>query len=352
MRPLFVSRFDWAVRGWAWLVLALLCLSVVASVLTPPIKEPPPEIQTHAVLKDPMLYKQIAERVGRGESYYHVAAELHRYGGFPLRPFITVRLPTLAFLSGYLGPNLTFALFLGLVGAVLISWWLVLKQLMPDRTTAIASWTLIAISCFVLINPITILYHETWAALLIALALALWQMQRLWPAIIAAVIAALIRELASPFLLLMCVAALWDRRWREAGYWLGGMAVVAIALKFHADAVAQIVQPGDLASPGWHSRNGWPLLVLATQFGTPLILAPRWLTLLLLPFALFGWASWKHPLALRVSGLIFGFGMMVMLFARVQNFYWMLLTVPLLLAGLALALQAITRLATAARAPH
>ena len=345
-------RFDGWSRGWALAVLAFIALVTVASALTPPIKEPPAKYWANAKLTDPMLYSQVAARVGNGDSYYTAAAELHREGGFPLKPFVTMRLPTLAYLTGYLGSKASFVLFLALIGAVVVGWMRAAIQGGLSKPMTIALCGLIGMSCAILINPITSVLHDAWAGLLIALALALWREGRFWPSLIVGLAAALIRENAAAFLLLMGAAAAIEQRWREVLCWAGAVAIMIVVLKLHHDAVALVVRDDDIVSSGWQAHGGWPMLVIATKFCTPLLLLPRWLAAFLLPLALFGWASWKHPLALRVTGLLLGYGAMIMLFARVQNFYWALLMAPLLLGGLALVPRAFARLIMMSRQPR
>ncbi|MBA4161004.1 MAG: hypothetical protein C0515_02725, partial [Novosphingobium sp.] len=52
---------------------------------------------------DLALYDRVIQRIGKGEDYYAVAAEEHRKANYPLRPGVAVRLPTLAYLSVWLG---------------------------------------------------------------------------------------------------------------------------------------------------------------------------------------------------------------------------------------------------------
>jgi hypothetical protein len=164
----------------------------------------------------------------------------------------------------------------------------------------------------------------------------MWQPGKWRAALIIGVIAALIRETAAAYLLLMLSAAIFDRRAREAAEWGAGLVLFALALWVHAGAVAGVTNAADLASPGWSAMGGWPLLLNAVKSSSPLTIAPAWLAHLLIPLALLGWASWATPLGLRVTGLLCGYSLMLMLFARPDNWYWALLLCPLLLAGLGL----------------
>ena len=62
---------------------------------------------------------------------------------------------------------------------------------------------------------------------------------------------------------------------------------------------------------------------------------PQPLVIILTFLAFLGWLSVRSGLGLRVAGWLFGMAVMIMLFARPDNFYWAALPMPLLLAGLA-----------------
>lgn len=286
-------------------------------------------------MSDPQLYQHVIDSVGSGESYYHAIARWHRAGGFPLSPFVTVRMPTLAYLSAGLGQTGRTALVALLIIAVIVAWRHRLGAVHDNRLVIVAATGLIGASSAGFIIPVATLFHESWAALLIALSLALHRADRVTPSLIIGVAAALIREFAVAYLVLMLCAAAYEGRWREAAAWLGAIGLFAVALTLHAQGVAGIVKPGDLVSPGWNMAAGWPLYVSAMAAATPLINAPEWVARLVLPLCFFGWWSARSGLSLRVVGLLIGYAVMIMLFARPNTFYWGMISAPLLLAGLA-----------------
>ncbi|MCE3544266.1 hypothetical protein LXJ56_29245, partial [Escherichia coli] len=69
-------------------------------------------------------------------------------------------------------------------------------------------------------------FHEIWAGLLIALSLGVWKPGRWLPAVAFGLAAALIRETAGLYLLLMGGIALVERRPREAAGWAVAAAVL------------------------------------------------------------------------------------------------------------------------------
>ncbi len=115
------SRFAGLRRKRAWVVLALLaalllgCLSVLATP-NPPLSDSP------AKHSDVALYESIVEGVRYGGDYYTVTADALRSGGYPMRPFVTFRLPALAEVQAHLPDRLQIVLLDLLALAVVLAW--------------------------------------------------------------------------------------------------------------------------------------------------------------------------------------------------------------------------------------
>jgi hypothetical protein len=103
--------------------------------------------------------------------------------------------------------------------------------------------------------------------------------------------------------------------------------------------VAQVVRPLDPASPGWSGMLGFGFFVRTMSISTALSLAPLWLAAPLVGLALAGWASWRDPLGLRVFATLATYTLLLSVFGRTDTFYWGLLVAPLLLVGLAFAVD-------------
>jgi len=113
--PASYDRYAHWPRPLARLALAVLLLLLALAAWAPgyaPPPPPPPKVTVadaagKAVVKDDdndlRLYRVIAERVKRGDDYYVAATEEQRANNYPVAPGFTVRLPTLAFLSAWLG---------------------------------------------------------------------------------------------------------------------------------------------------------------------------------------------------------------------------------------------------------
>ena len=140
---------------------------------------------------------------------------------------------------------------------------------------------------------------ELWAGLLIALSLALRREGQWIEAVAAGLLAALIRETAALYLIIMAVTAWRDHQRREAFGWGAALAILVVALIAHAFAVARVVGPLDPASPGWSGMLGIGFFINAISVSTALSLAPVWLAAVLAGLSLFGWAAWRDPLGVR-----------------------------------------------------
>jgi hypothetical protein len=176
--------------------------------------------------------------------------------------------------------------------------------------------------------------HEVWAGVLISLSLALRRPHGFAAAVALGLAAALIRELAAPYLLAMLALALTERRWREGAAWASALVLFGAALALHAHLVGRLVLPSDHASVGWLKLSGWPFVLHAAQWNGLLAVAPAWLAAVVVPLALFGAATWDGPLGRRLAAILIGYVLAFAVVGRPENFHWGLVFTPLLPLGL------------------
>lgn len=329
-------------------ILALLALLMVAALVRPPAPVPN-RTGTSADKADVLLYERIVERVRAGGDYYVVAAEAQRAGSYPLRPFVTVRLPMLAWFQAALpGDNAVRAIFMILFGVTLGAWFARLRWSGWDMRHALLGALAVGAGAATLALPELLVWHEAWAALLIALSLAMRGEKRFAQSAVLGLAAILIRELAILYPLVMLFRAVLERRRAEALAWLAAIALFAAFIAWHAAQVALVVRPDDLASPGWTSAGGWRFVVTMIWQTGPLRLAPFWIAAVLVPLSLLGWAGWRHPSGVRGALLLAGYAAAFALLGRPNNFYWAFLIAPLVPLGLLLAPRALVDLSRAA----
>lgn len=341
------TRFEGWRRGPAFALLATLAL-VLALACWSPETAAAPKLRTPAQHSDLQLYRDIIAGVDSGGDYYAAAANELRQAGYPLKPFFTFRLPTHAAVYAALGERTMIVIFWLLAAGVMLAWWRKLHDCLPFPLLG-GAMVLIAGGLGGLLQPQTGLFHESWAALLLALMIALHRPERAWPAIIAGGAALMVRELALPMVVAMGGLAMFEKRWREAAGWAAAVALFGLYMAYHAQQVQEVVLPNDLASPGWSALLGLQFALKSIAKVTVGFRLPDVLAAALLTLSLFGWLSVKSGWALRVALLLAGYGAMLALFARADTFYWALIAAPLSFAGLVFVPKALSDLVKAVR---
>ena len=138
------SRYASIATGPARVALALLAVLILACFLAlgtpgpPPVSHDPAErAQDQA---DVVLYETIVDGVRHGGNYYTVTADALRSGDYPLKPFVTFRLPTLAVVLAMLPAPATLLLLYALVVAVVLAWWRRLKPAFARGPRGSSRW--------------------------------------------------------------------------------------------------------------------------------------------------------------------------------------------------------------------
>jgi hypothetical protein len=293
---------------------------------------------------DKRLYREITAEVVHGASYYEAATRLQRTHGYPVKPGVTVRLPTLALAGAAIGWGwLRLCAFALLVTAAL-AWLCALrgKATWPERLAAAAA----ILGCAGMLTGDPMIIHERWAGLFLTLALAARIDHRdSWVRVLCLAGSALaVRELALPFALLALLFAVWERRWREALGWTALIALFVGLFALHLHTVAGYVRPGDLASQGWDAFGGPKMAVAAIVESSPLQYLPLSLAALLAVLPLAGWLGLGGRDGSFCLALFAGYALMFALFARPDNFYWGAIVQPMWFVGLAFLPRACVRL--------
>lgn len=301
---------------------------------------------------DRRLFVRVVDDLRGGESYYSAITREQRLLKYPLRPLITVRLPTLAWVMAAAPSASVRSLALAALAIATFAAWLWRLRAYTATPLSFGLATLVLAAAYA---PAFFYFgyalHELWAGELLALALALYSPRR-WGASFAVAVCALsIRELAAPFFLAMGVLAWRDGRRREALAWALGIAGLGTALLVHARALAPFLESGDRPSPGWLGVGGWRLVLLQMKWNALLMTTPDWLAAVAAPLALLGLLSPQGPLADRLRLIVFGYTAAFLVLGRPDNSYWGLMTAPLWPIGLYFAADAVRNLACRAGLP-
>ena len=346
------SRFAGLSKGKARLALVGLALLLLAtlSALTVP---GPPAVSGDSAKRgddqaDIVLYEAIVDGVRHGGNYYEVAAQELRRGDYPLRPFVTFRLPTLAMVQALMPHWAVVSLLWALAAGVMVAWFNRLRPAFAGPPPRVIPLVVLAGGMGAFVQADLAAFHEVWAGLLIALSLAVRRPGHWVAAAGIGAIALLIRETSALYVGIMVVLAWLEGDRREALGWAGGLVLLAVAVAAHAHAVAQVVTPVDPASPGWAGMLGFGFFVEALTLSTALRLAPMWIAALLMGLTLFGWAAWRDLTGIRALATFTAYAALIGLFGRVDTFYWGLMVAPAILIGLAFAPDGVKDLITAA----
>jgi hypothetical protein len=325
--------------------LALILTATIPHSPDAPSKVDPP---AHAGIPgdlDVNLYRDVVKRVAGGQDYWSAAFAEHRRHAFPTFPAITVREPAMTWLLVALGTPAIARIALGALACLAsVLTWTALRRAPISSAERIAASALQLISFACLASPRAIYIHEMWAGVLIVLALALWRLDALWPAILAGIAASLIRELALPFLAAMAYCAGVESRWREVMAWMLAIGLCLALLAAHLCEVRQYQTATDLASPGWVYVGGWRFAVGAAKWSYFIGMLPQWGNTALVFLSLIGLSTAADGLPRRGLLICVGYLAAFMVIGRPENLYWGFLIAGLLPLGVGLAPSGLARL--------
>lgn len=327
----------------------MLLLASLTALVTP--APPPVSIDAAAVAEDradDLLYEAIVDDLRHGAEYYTAAANALRSSGYPLRPFVAFRLPTLAIVQSWVSPVAAALLLYTLALVTLWAWWKRFGDAFTRARPRMIASLLAAAGMASAIQGELAAFHDIWAGLLIALSLAVRRPGRWVTAVAIGLCAMLIRETAALYVAIMAGVALVEGERREAGGWIAALGILAIVVVLHAQAVAGVVRPLDQPSPGWSGMLGFGFGIKALVLTTAAALLPAALGALLAGLSLAGWAAWRDPLATRALATLIGYVLLLSLFGRTDTFYWAFLVAPIAFVGLAFVPDAIRDLLPAA----
>jgi len=187
-------------------------------------------------------------------------------------------------------------------------------------------------------------WHEVWAALLIAISLLCYQPARWWPAVLCGLFACLVREIALPYLLVMALFALREKRWKEFGAWMCATALFAVAYTAHLRTAATLYRQGDIVSASWLGFGGWNFAIATAKWNILLHPLPYPLIASAICLGVLGLAGARDGRARRAALTVAGYVIGLTIFGRPDNYYWGILYAPLLPLGWILTLRAVPEL--------
>lgn len=302
------------------LLLAILIVSALGPILHPTPSSHAIRMGNGTTTGDLVLYRNIDEAVRHGEDYYHAAARLQREGNYPLKPFLTVRPPSLTWLYALVGPTGMVVLAIALICLDAAIWYR--NMFAFGFAVRVATVALVATLGAAGMDARILCSHEWWCGLLLTGAIGLSRRGDFAARLALATAATLIRELAAPFLVLMLGWELYQRRWSKAAAAFGVLVAMTVLLLLHRHAVDLVALPTDHVSAGWAGQRGIYGFTddIALLTGFDRLWKPLAIFLALVPFV--GW--WRYSGARDFLAVVWflAFAVLVAIAARADNFYW------------------------------
>ena len=165
--------------------------------------------------------------------------------------------------------------------------------------------------------------HEFWAGSCITLSLIAYSRGCFILSLGSGICALLVRELSFPFVSVMIIMALIEKRRKEFLSWVFAIIGFSTILLMHGYFIKEFVtDPLFPQKGGWISFGGWPFVLNTIQMHPFLILNPPWLNAILIPLLLLGLAGWKGMLGTRISLLVCTYILAFLVMGQPFNVYW------------------------------
>jgi len=344
------TNFKGLSRDAALAVLVLLAVAI-AALLAISFNTVVPEGAANPESGDLALYGHIADRLRQGQDYYHAMHAELLAGNYPTLSVFNWRTPLhlslVALAPSSAVAQTVFAVLAGLIAAGV----LVLLRRQGNALLVAGGLPLLLMSLAGAITPQTVDVSEIVAGVVILGSLCCYGFDRRIAGMAMAVAALFLRELAGPYLLLCLAYALWQRRAWEVAVGVAGLVVFAIYLWLHAQAVAAQLGPADIHDTGgWLAFGGLRFVLTTANFDGMFMMAPLWVTALVLPLGLFG--LFAFPAGIRMGLMVAGYVVLFVFVGRLFNDYWGAIYTPPLAIGLAWAPFALRDLLQALRQPR
>ena len=296
--------------------------------------------------EDLKCYQAIVAKIHAGENYYSAAGYELRRMGYATASVFNWRLPLLAWFLGKLPSPIIGRATIFLLALLLLYLWLkVFQQNEFSPGQIVFGGLLLAGPLIYSVIPGPFLMHEFWAGTLILLSLALYAHRWHNTSVLVGLTALFLRELALPFVLVMLVLALVDRRRREAMLWFCGILIFGVEFLFHWTLVTRLITENDkVLQGGWIAFGGWPFVLNTAQMHPFLVLAPAWMTAVVVPISLLGLLGQRSDWGTRLTCTILVYMLAFAVVGRPFNAYWGLMYAFLVPIGLVQAPRVISRL--------
>jgi hypothetical protein len=296
---------------------------------------------------DVALYQAEIERIQAGESYYEALAHELPARGYPTGSVFNWRTPLPVWLVAKMPePSMATAL----IGVVALGLTAGAFKLLADECgvrTALVGVLFLSGAILPCLMTDLVVVSELWSGVLVALSACLFANGNRRAGLLAGIAALFFRELAAPYVFVCIALAVYERRYRELGWWFVGLSTYALFFAFHVHSVfghALTGQPGPVSS--WIKFGAAPFLVSAAQMNGYLLLLPQWVAAVFLACAFLGAATWNTDAGRLVALTVAIYAVAFSIAGNDFNQYWGSMIAPLLAIAAARAPVVVRELVT------
>lgn len=273
---------------------------------------------------DAATFVSMLTRLREGATYYQAYGEELRRRQYPAGSVFNWRTPLL--LSGLARiPDRAGRGVLGGFGVLLLA---ATISVTARQSPWLASSVVMQLGALLwLLWPGGVVMSEIWAGVLIGLSVCMYARERATWAVLLGLLALFVRELAAPYCVACAVAAVVNRRSREAISWVAGASLYTLYYGWHVAQVWAHQVPTDLGLPVWWLEPpGLQSLLTKAPWNAWLLVSPAWVVALALTIVVLGVFAPKAPLHMRLASAVYVAFFLVA--GQIFNGYWGLVAWP------------------------
>lgn len=307
-------------------LLALLVFGFAVSQLAPPV--PPKD-------SDMAMYGRLVDHMRQGEDYYAAARNELAHGHYGMQSVFNWRTPFLPWSLSLLPANVWAQAVFVLItlATALATGRLIFKEMGWIATGAMSIILILTLgTCMV---PQTVVFSEFIAGVLILLSASCYGLKLPHVGLAAAALALFVRELSGPYVLL-CIYLAWrEKRPGELKAWAATLIGYAVYFGWHYYMVKLHQAPGDLADhAGWVQFGGAQFVLDTATFNGIFLIAPIWVTAILIPASCLGLLAWPSEAGKRMALTTFCYLTLFAIIGKSYNSYWGAIYTPVMTVGL------------------
>jgi len=284
---------------------------------------------------DMAMYGRLIDHMRQGEDYYAAARTELTQGHYGMQSVFNWRTPFLPWALSLLPANAwaqVLFLLITLTTAIATGR-LIFKEMGWVATGALAIILILALgTCMV---PQAVVFSEFIAGVLILLSASCYGLKLPYLGLAAAALALFIRELSGPYVLL-CIYLAWrEKRPGELKAWAVVLIGYAVYFGWHYYKVKLHQAPGDVADhAGWVQFGGAPFVLDTATFNGIFLIAPVWVTAILIPASCLGLLAWPSEAGRRMALTTFCYVTLFAIIGKSYNSYWGAIYSPVMTVGL------------------